>query len=397
MIFEYLIKPSRNTVLRPVALQSTAPQLQLQHVLQMSLCRVSKRVYACVDGVLRSTGLVRVTCLIDPHLDFFYLVPSICNSIYADNFHIACVEMLVDLSHGLEDALEVHCIIFAECLPIAIGLARLHHAASLVLLPQVHGIDDLESLLRMQLTQGVSVSSHAVSPLDRAVILKHLSDWTQVKDQDGNKMYELQQPTPQLSFPIWSYVFGLVREHCLSADIGLRHLGLKILRYLLVSMLVALNPWGSNHSSQKAMNRHLTLLAVASAVMIDALVVEPQITNLFYGQDLPNSSRLFHEEICPCTYLPPTMAKSMQLDSTATAECWAFVQSTKTFLHILLTRDHSRREQRLQTYRNEQAQMVSPRVKKRTLLYIAALEGSTGYANYQSFPTMAFLFFPDIM
>lgn len=109
---------TRHASLKRPRPQFTAPRLQFQYELKMSLCQISRRFNRLISHLLWRNGLIRVTCLLGPHLDFYYLLPSICHSERADIFQIHCPHPYIDLSRGMPTALEcpVECCTCGDCI-----------------------------------------------------------------------------------------------------------------------------------------------------------------------------------------------------------------------------------------------------------------------------------------
>ena len=358
--------------------QSKAPRLQVQYELQMSLCRVSKRFNHLISHLFRRNGLVRVTCLLDPHLDFYYLLPTICHSERTDMFQIPCPHLSIDLSHGMSAPLQVKSIICASALPTALDLARLHHAAGCALLPSVFDIISLNSRIKIDITGDVVAGSTLPASVV-SLVIRHLPALQKSVDGEGEASYELEeqaQDSPQM-LSLWAVAFQIARVHCLSADLSRRRLGLQILRYLLLTMMVVVNPWDPDAARSQHLDNSLRIMALSSAVLIDALVVEPNMLEMFYGENFPGAADAFHGEVCPCTYLPRDIVPPVGGDRRAACELWPFVQSAMHFFHCLLICDRNVRKARLESFRQMRVGSVSSTGSEdRRSVYVMVLERS---------------------
>jgi len=164
---------------------------------------------------------------------------------------------------------------------------------------------------------------------------------------------------------------------CLSTDVNRRHLGLQILRYLLLTMMVVVNPWNPNAATSQHLEGSLRVMALSSAVLIDALVVEPHMLEIFYGRNAPGAADAFHREICPCTYLPRGMIPPGGRNHPGAREFWPFVQSAMHFFHCLLIRDWNVWKARLESFRQTRADSISStEIETRHSVYVRALEQS---------------------
>lgn len=358
--------------------QSTAPRLQFHYELQMSLCLVSRRFNRLISYLLRRNGLIRVTCLLDPHLDFYYLLPSICHSEHANMFQIPCPHLGIDLSRGIPDPLMVESIICVGVLPTLLDLVQLHHAAGRTLLPNVFDVHSLNGRTRMSITSETGAEFELRTSVASSII-RHLPALQEVTGAEGQVSYELgeqAQGLPQ-TLPLWTVAFQIARLHCLSKDVDRRRLGLQILRYLLVSMLVVVDPWHANAAPSQHFETGLRMMALSSAVLIDALMVEPNMLEIFYGRNVSGAADTFHREICPCTYLPHDMVPLNGRDHTGTPELWPFVHLAMHFFHCLLTCDRNIRRARLERFRQSRAGLTSSTgIEERRSVYIKALERS---------------------
>lgn len=378
LILNHHFDITRHARLKTSEPQSTAPRLQFQYELQMSLCRVSRRFNHLISYLLRRNGLIRVTCLLDPHLDFYYLLPTICHSERTDMFQIPCPHLNIDLSHGMPDPLRVESIICAGILPMALDLARLHYTAGRTLLPSVFDIHSLDSRLRINIT-GDTVAESRLRPSVTSSIIRYLPALQKSAETAWDSCYELAEqaqespPTPSL----WAVAFQIARMHCLSTDVNRRRLGLQILRYLLLTMMVVVNPWDTAATTSQHLDVSLRMMALSSAVLIDALVVEPNMLEIFYGKDVTGAADAFHREICPCTYISSGTMSSSGRDRPEAPEPWPFIQSAMHFFHCLLTCDRNVRKARLESFRQTRAASTpSTSLEARRSVYIKALRQS---------------------
>jgi hypothetical protein len=378
LILDHHFDITRHASLKTSEPQSKAPRLQFQYELQMSLCEVSKRFNHLISYLFRRNGLIRVTCLLDPHLDFYYLLPTICHSERTDMFQIPCPHLSIDLSHGMSDPLLVRSIICASTLPTVLDLARLHHTAGCTLLPSLYDIQPLNSRMRIGISGDTTVGPDRLASVTSS-ITRHLPALQKVVEAEGESTYELEEQTqesPQ-TLSLWAAAFQIARTHCVSTDVNRRRLGLQILRYLLLSMMVVINPWDPNKARSQHLGSSLRMMALSSAVLIDALVVEPNMLEEFYGRNSPGAADAFHREICPCTYLPRDFMPSSGDDCRRAREPWPFVQSAMHFFHCLLTCDRNVRKARLESFRQTRADPTSSTgIEARRSVYVRVLEKS---------------------
>ena len=380
LILDHHFGITRHASLKRSKPQSTAPRLQFHYELQMSLCQVSRRFNRLISYLLRRNGLIRVTCLLDPHLDFYYLLPSICHSERANMFQIPCPHLRINLSRGTPNPLLVESIICADAVPTLLDLVQLHHAAGRTLLPDVFDMHSLNRRVRMSITSETTDVQLELRANVTSSIVRHLPALHGDVGADGELSYELEDQAKELSqtLSLWTVAFQIARVHCLSEDVDRRRLGLQILRYLLVSMLVVVDPW---HKNGAAMSQHfedgLRMMALSSAVLIDALVVEPNMLEIFYGTNVPGAADTFHSEICPCTYLPHDLVPLSGRDHPKIRELWEFVHLAMHFFHCLLVCDRNVRKVRLESFRQTQAGLSSSAgIQARRSVYIRALERS---------------------
>ena len=378
MILEHHFDIARNVRLKMSQPQSDAPRLQFRHELQMSLCRVSKRFNYHVSYLFRRNGLLRVTCLLDRHLDFYYLLPTICHSERTDMFQVPCPHITIDLSHGLSDVLLVRAIICASALPTALDLARLHHTAGCVLLPNVFDVHPLNDRLYINISSHTAIGRKCVGSVTSSVF-RHLPALQKVSGAEGNSTYELERQAQgsQDTLAIWAMAFQIARIHCVSTDTDRRRLGLQILRYLLLSMMVVVNPWDPSTARSQYLDGSLKMMVLSSAALIDALVVEPKMLEVFYGKTSQDVAHTFHQEICPCTYLPGGIDSANSMSHRGVYEVWPLAQPAVQFFHCLLICDPSIRKERLESFRQMQAGLPSGTgIKERCSVYVRALEES---------------------
>ena len=380
LILDHHFNITRDASLKRSRPQSTAPRLQFHFELQMSLCRVSKRFNWLISYLLRRNGLIRVTCLLDPHLDFYYLLPSICHSERANMFQIPCPHLSIDLSRGMPNPLLVESIICADVVPTLLDLVQLHYAAGRTLLPDVFDMHSLDRRMRMSITSETTDVQLELRANLISSIIRHLPALQGVVGAEGEMSYELEDQAYELSqtLSLWSVAFQIARLHCLSEDVDRRRLGLQILRYLLVSMLVVVDPWHAiGAGTPQHLEGGLRMMALSSAVLIDALVVEPNMLEVFYGTNVPGAADTFHGEICPCTYLPHDLVPLSGRDHPKIRELWEFVHLAMHFFHCLLVCDRNVRKVRLESFRQTQAGLSSSAgIQARRSVYIKALERS---------------------
>lgn len=378
LILDHHFDITRYANLKTSEPQSKVPRLQFQYELQMSLCRVSKRFNHLIWYLFRRNGLVRVTCLLDPHLDFYYLLPTICHSERTDMFQIPCPHLSIDLSHGMSNPLQVRSIICASALPTVLDLARLHHTAGCALLPSVFDIRSLNSRMRINISGDTVLEPYVLASVTSSII-RHLPELQKCIEAEGKSSYELEeqaQESPQ-TLSLWAVAFQIARVHCISTDVHRRRLGLQILRYLLLTMMVVINPWDPNTARLQHLDGSLRMMALSSAVLIDALVVEPNMLEIFYGKNSPGAADAFHREICPCTYLPRGIMPPASDDGCDACRPWPFVQSAMHFFHCLLICDRNVRKTRLESFRQTRADSNSSiGIEARRSVYVRALEQS---------------------
>ena len=399
MILEHHFDIARNVRLKVSEPQSNAPRLQFQYELQMSLCRVSKRFNYHVSYLFRRNGLFRVTCLLDRHLDFYYLLPTICHSERTDMFQVPCPHITIDLSHGLSDVLLVRSIICASALSTALDLARLHHTAGRVLLPNLFDVRPLNSRVSMNISSDTVVGPKRLASVTSAVF-RHLPALQKVSEAEGSSTYKLERQAQESeqTLVLWTLAFQAARIHCVSADADRRRLGLQILRYLLVSMMIVVNPWDQSTGRSRYLDGSLKMMVLSSAALIDALVVEPKMLEVFYGKTPQDAAHIFHQEICPCTYLPRDIESPDGIDHRRVSEVWPLAQPAVRFFHCLLVCDSSIRKGRLESFRQMQAVLPSGTgIKERCSVYVRTLEKSiTHCACSYCIASEATIYFPNL-
>ena len=369
------------------------PQLQLQHKLQMSLCRVSKRFRESISRLFSQNGLLRVTCWVDPHLDFYYFSPTVCLSDRTDLFQVPCHEIVIDLAHGLPEALSVRSIISAKMLPRVLEIARLHHHAALTVLPRIS--NDLKPLGKM--TIDISCESGAKFPslpTVEAMVSESLAQSSRIDASPVGEVdvapsegsvtasttlklgFETWNSCKELPRPCWNVAFETGCVHCLSTDGNHRRLGLQILRYLLATMLVAIEPWDAEASLYTDFAADIKMMTLISAILIDALVVEPELLLVLYGESNPDVIRDFHHEICTCKYLPYGICAGSKYGFAKNDETWLFVETTAHFLHSMLVSEKPRRLVRMTNLRKRQNRMPQGmlEVRARCDVYLESLQ-----------------------
>jgi hypothetical protein len=356
---------------------SRVPQLQLQHKLQMSLCRVSKSFRESISRLLLQNGLLRVTCLVDPLLDFYYLSPTICLSERTDMFQISCPQVTIDLAQGLPEALSVRSIISVDMLPAVLQVAQLHHTAGLTVLPQL----DTAFQPRGNMTIDISCNDPAEFRFlhkAKVAVLNTLPDSNKIRETTRSVQFGITpwQQGEKLPRPSWDVAFQIGQRYPLSKDAKERQLGLQVLRYLLATMLVAISPWDTDKINYAGLTTDVKTMILISAILIDSLVVEPKMLQIFYGDTTPEIIREFHREICPCIYLPHGMRSGARYGFPEGDETWLFIESATHFLHNILPCEKSVRMFRLQRFRrrNDNITLDAPEVKERCTVYVEALE-----------------------
>lgn len=353
------------------------PQLQLQHKLQMSLCRVSKTFHRSISRLLRQSGLLRVTCWLDPHLDFYYLSPTICLSERADMFQTTCPRITIDLAHGLPQALPVRSVISVAMLPTVLQIARLHHTAGLTVLPQINKILEPHGKMTINISYDPLAGFPFLSRVKMA-ISNTLPSSKKVRETANAAHFDLitWKEHETLPSPSWNIAYEIGRRYSLSKDTTERLLGLQILRYLLATMLVVINPWNKDKIAYADFTVDVKMMSLISAVLIDALVVEPKMLQIFYEDATPEVVHDFHKEVCPCRYLPHGIQSGARYGYQEGHETWLFVQSATYFLHNILPCEKPQRVFWLEDFRKrcENITLDTPEVKERCKIYVGALE-----------------------
>lgn len=363
---------------------SRVPQLQLQHKLQMSLCRVSKRFRDSISRLLLQNGLLRVTCWVDPFLDFYYLSPTICLSERTDMFQISCPEVTIDLAQGLREASSVCSIVSVDMLPTVLQIAQLHHTAGLTVLPQM----DAAFQPRGDMTIDLSCDALAEFPLlqkAKAAVSNSFPSPNEIRETAKSIRFDITawKQGEDLPRPSWDVAFKTGWRYALSTDATERQLGLQVLRYLLATMLVAVNPWDTDKINYADFTTDVKIMALISAVLIDSLVVESEMLQMFYGDTTPEIIREFHREVCPCRYLPHGIQSGAKYGFSEGDEAWLFIESTTYFLHNTLPCEKSQRKFRLENFRkrSDSIKLDTLGVKKRCTVYVEALERYHGGGN----------------
>ena len=294
-------------------------------------------------------------------------------------FQIPCPHLGIDLSRGIPNPLRVESIICVDVLSTLLDLVQLHHAAGRTLLSDVFDIHSLDRRMRMSITSETTDVQLELRASVASSIIRHLPALQEGVGAKGELSYKIGEQAHELpqTLSLWTAAFRIARLHCLSKDVDRRRLGLQILRYLLVSMLVVVDPWHTNAATSQHFEGGLRMMALSSAVLIDALVVEPNMLGLFYGTNVPGAADTFHSEICPCTYLPHNLTPFSGRDHPRTRELWAFVHSAVHFFHCLLICDRDVRKAHLESFRQTQAGLGASTVTEtRRSVYLKALERS---------------------
>jgi hypothetical protein len=314
-------------------------------------------------------------------------------------FQVPCPHITIDLSHGLSDVLLVRSIICASALPTVLDLARLHHTAAGVLLQNVFDVRPLNSRISISISSDAAIGQKRLANATSSVI-KHLPTLQKVSEVEGSSTYELERQAheSQNTLVLWAVAFRIARFHCLSTDADRRRLGLQILRYLLVSMMVVVSPWDTSTARSRYLHESLRMMVPSSTALIDALVVEPKMLEVFYGKTSQDAAHIFHQEICPCTYLPRGSELVNGMDHCLAYKIWPLAQPAVQFFHCLLVCDPSIRKGRLEKFRQMQAELPSGTgIKERCSVYIRALEKSISRcACSDCMASEATIYFPDL-
>jgi len=365
---------------------SRVPQQQLQHKLQMSLCRVSKRFRESISRLLLQNGLLHVTCWVDPLLDFYYLSPTICLSERTDKFQISCPQVTIDLARGLPEASCVRSIITVDMLPTILEVSQLHHTAGLIMLPQMNKSFQPRGDVTIQMSCNNFCQNSALQKASVA-ISNSLPYSRKTRETAESVRFDMAswQQGEKLLRPSWDVAFQTGRRYSLSGDTTERQLGLQVLRYLLATMLVAINPWDTEKINYAHFTTDVKIMTTTSAILIDSIIVESEMLQIFYGNTSPETIQEFHREVCPCKYLPYGAQSGTEYGFPVEHQAWLFIQSTMYFLHNILPYEKSRRTSRLQNFRkrNDSLTLNAPGVKERCTAYVEALERyHSGGSNY---------------
>jgi hypothetical protein len=377
---------------------SRIPQLQLQHKLQMSLCRVSKRFRESISRLLLQNGLLRVTCWVDPLLDFYYLSPTICFPERTDMFQVSCPQVMIDLARGLPEASSVCSIISIDMLPTVLRVAHFHHTAGLTMLPQMNKTFQPRGDMTIDISCNTLVKYPNLQKLS-ALVSNSLPCSPKIRETAESVQFDITswKRGEEIPRPSWDVAFQIGRRHSLSRGATERQLGLQVLRYLLATMLVAINPWDTEKMASAHFATDVRTMTLISAILIDSLVVEREMLQIFYGDTSPEIIREFHHEVCPCNYLPHGVQSGTEYGFPERHEAWLFIQSATYFLHNILPCENSRRISRLQNFRkrSDDINLDTPGVKDRCAVYIQALEryhdGGSRYCCLSTSPASAYI------
>jgi hypothetical protein len=313
-------------------------------------------------------------------------------------FQVPCPQITIDLAQGLPEASSVCSIISIDMLPTVLRVAHFHHTAGLTMLPQING--DLQP--RGDMTIDVSCNPPVEYPsLQKisAVVSNSLAGSQKSRETAGTVQFNITtwKRGEGLPRPSWDVVFKIGRQHSLSMDATERQFGLQVLRYLLATMVVAIIPWDVETMTSGQIATDVRMMAVISAILIDSLVVEPEMLQIFYGGTSPEIIREFHREVCPCNYLPHGVRSGTKYGFLEGNEAWLFIQSATFFLHDILPCENSQRVSRLQNFRKRSYDINSntPELQNRCAVYIQALQryhdGGGRYCCLSSSPTSAYI------
>jgi hypothetical protein len=376
-ILECILDVSRMTIPETVGPTCGDDPLQLLCSMQMSLCRVSKRFYSCASHLMRRSGLLHITCWLDPHLDFYYLSPTICRSDRADMFQVPSPHLTIYLTHKLNDAVCVQSVASVHHLPLLLEIAQLHHAAGLILLPSAFDVHDARSEIRFAVSCGVDDGQTHLQAV-KSSLHRHLPGLSEGETVDGTSNYALEKQETRIAVPTssWRVAFQLGRMLCISSHNSHRQHGLKIVRYLLVSMLIVIEPLDPITAKLRSSNSNLRIMALVSAALIDALVVEPELFSLFYDKDSADVAYTFHHEVCPCRYMPYGIDSGEVYGFAAADDSWCFIRIVIHLLHSILVRDSSIQQARIESLRQLRADLPlsASKSQSRCHVYIEALE-----------------------
>jgi len=351
--------------------------LQLLYSMQMSLCRVSRRFYSCASRLMQRNGLLRITCWLDPHLDFYYLSPTICRSDRTDMFQISPPHVTIYLTDDFADAVCVQSVASVQHLPLLLGIVLLHRSAGLVLLPSAYDVHSMTRKIYFTVSGKARNESTDLQTI-KSLLSEHLPGLIEGAPVGEISPYVLENPETKITVPTsqWRDAFQLGRTLCLSPHRSSRRLGLKVVRYLLVSMIVATEPTKLSIADLQDSNPDLKMMALVSTALIDALVVEPELFSLFYDEDSADLAYVFHHDVCPCRYMPYGIDSGDVYGFASADTSWWVVRVAIHFLHSILVREASIQRTRIDALGQLRANLPlnAPELKARCGVYIEALE-----------------------
>jgi hypothetical protein len=368
---------SRMTIPEIVGQMCSDNPLQLRCNMQMSLCRVSRHFYRCASHLMRRNGLLRITCWLDPHIQFYYLSPTVCRADRADMFQVPSPHLTIYLTHDFTDAVCVQSVASVHHLPLLLEIVQLHHTAGSILLPTAYDVHDVTREIRFRVSYEVGDTQPCLQTV-KSSLHKHLPGLSEGNSVDGILHYALRQQKTDtvVQTSSWYIAFQLGRMLSISSHHSSRQLGLKIVRYLLVSMLVVTEPLNTVTAELQSSNMNLRIMALLSAALIDALVVEPELFSLFYDGDSADLAFTFHHEVCPCRYMPHGIDSGEAYGFATAGDSWWFIRIVIHLLHSILVREPSIKQARIESLRQLQADLPSNAIKLqlRCDVYIKALE-----------------------
>jgi hypothetical protein len=353
--------------------------VQLRRSVQTSLCRVSKRFYRCASHLIRRNGLFRITCWLDPHLEFYYLSPTICQSNRTDMFQVPWPRLTIYLARDPSDAVCVQSVASVHFLTSLLQIVRLHHTAGLVLLPSLFNTHGVKEEMEFEVSCDPGTEQRYLEII-KSSMHRHLPGLRETRTVDATSHYVSDKQVVGYAVPntLWNVAVQMGRTLCISSHSSHRCLGLKILRYVLVSMSAVVEPWNPVAANPQTLYADLQIMVLASAALIDALVVEPELFLILYGEESPDAdvAYAFHHEICPCRYMPYGTESGEAYGFMEADESWSLMQIVIQFLHSILVQDTSIRQVQIQSLREAGSGLPTSAltVRLRCQVYIEALE-----------------------
>jgi hypothetical protein len=292
-------------------------------------------------------------------------------------FQIPSPHVTIYLTHDFTDAVCVQSVASVQHLPLLLEIVLLHRSAGLVLLPSAYDVHNMTRKIYFTVSGKANNGSTDLQTI-KSLLSKHLPGLRKEAPIGEISPYVMDNLESKIAVPTshWRVAFQLGRRLCLSPHRCSRRLGLKVVRYLLVSMIVATEPTKRSIADLQGSNTDLKMMALVSTALIDALVVEPELFSLFYDEDSTDLAYVFHHDVCPCRYMPYGIDSGDVYGFGSADISWWVVRVAIHFLHSILVREASIQRTRIDALGQLRADLPldAPELKARCGVYIEALE-----------------------